>query len=83
MFKKWLVQFGLWLARCGGWKDPVLYGGLVSDDLLESARLMASQAEKIPGGGEYRRREVLRSLMNRHPTARVKDMALAIELAIR
>lgn len=81
MFKRFLVRFGLWLARKGG------YGADnqgVESDIIDSARLITAQAESMKGvSGEYKRREVLRSLMNRHPEAKERDLNLAIELVLK
>jgi hypothetical protein len=88
MFKRWLVVVGLWLARQGGWVEAqhVVYIPAtipVSDALIASAKEMVVQTEKMPGGGEFKRREALRAMMNRHPDLPVKDLALAIEYAVR
>lgn len=86
MIKRWMVVIGLWLARKGGWEEvqplPLLPVPL-DQAIFASAQLLVAQAEGMKVSGEYRRREVLRGLMNRHPDATVKDLALAIELAVR
>ncbi len=78
--KTLLVKFGLWLARLGGWNE-FTHG--LDPAILDSAKLMTTQAETMGGSGEYRRREALRAMMNRHPKAPERDLALAIELALR
>ena len=81
MFKRFLVRFGLWLARKGGY-DAHNQG--VASDIIDSAKLISEQAEAMKGvSGEYKRREVLRSLMNRHPDANERDLNLAIELVLK
>ena len=89
MMRRWLVHIGLWLARLGGWEPPapVPFGhsetlGL-DPALIASTHLMTEQTGKMGGSGEYRRREALRALMNRHPEAKERDIAFAIEAVIR
>ena len=87
MFKRFLVTFGLWLAHKGGWKEPSIEQiaealGL-APDVIESAALMCVQAEGIQGvSGAYKQREVLRSMINRHPDVKERDLNLAIELVL-
>lgn len=77
MLKRTLVKFGLWLARLGGWTP---YNAGLSNELIESAKLMIAQAGHIAEvSGEYKRREVLRSLINRHPDIPERKLNLAIE----
>jgi hypothetical protein len=80
MFKRWLVIVGLWLARHGGWTPSI---PILPDEVLASAKLITTQTEALPAGGEFKRREALRALMNRHPLTAIKDLALSIELALR
>jgi hypothetical protein len=54
----------------------------ISDELMQSAKLITAQVEMMGGSGEYRRAQALRALMNRHPEARERECALAIELAL-
>lgn len=52
--------------------------------LLDDAKIVAEHVDgQFPGtSGEYRRAQGLRMLMNRHPEARERDCALALELAV-
>lgn len=76
-----LVRCGLWLARCGGWQGSYP----IADDLMASARLFVAHVDAQFAGqaGEFKRSQVLRALLNRHPDARERDCALAIEAAVR
>ena len=71
-----LVKIGLWVARLGGWTP-------IAPDIIESAFIITKQAETMKGGGEFKRREALRAMMNRHPNAKIKDLAFAIEWVLR
>lgn len=79
-----LVVVGLWLARLGGWTpDPPCALPHLTSDYADTARLAVREAEKLGGSGEYRRREALRVMLNLNPGARERDLAMAIELAVR
>mgnify|MGYP001609679325 CR=1 FL=1 len=79
----WLVRMGLWVAGIGGWVQRS--DDLVPPDLFASAKMLAAQVQQQFGGqsGEFKRAQVMRALINRHPHARHADCGLAIELAVR
>lgn len=86
-WRRWLVGMGLTVARWGGWVSPIgrRYHGLeVHPEILESARLMTQQVEERFQGvsGEFKRREALRAMLNRHPDRPVRELALAIEMGL-
>ena len=75
-----------WLVRVAVAKGWVLQPeDLVPAEVLASARLLVAQVPQQFGGqsGEFKRAQVFRALMNRHPDARHADCGLAIELAVR
>lgn len=52
--------------------------------LVEAARPFVEEAEVLPDtGGEYRRGWVYGHMLNLHPKTPRKDIALAIEMALR
>jgi hypothetical protein len=53
----------------------------VPDNVLESAKLLCLQMKPYNASGEYKRHQVLRGLMNRHPEEKEKVLALSIEIA--
>lgn len=87
----YLVVVGLWLARLGGWQETErLIEKLVdrfpiNDEILVSARMLVAHVEKNFAGhsGEFKRSQVLRALMNRHPGVAERDLSLHIEAAVR
>ena len=86
MMKTWLVRFGLWLARCGGWTLPVCRRPhLPSSPLLATAqRLVVWAEETFPGtSGEHKRHQVYARMLRVHPDASRRDAALAIELVLQ
>jgi hypothetical protein len=53
------------------------------DGLVAEAHALAARFE-LPGrSGEWKRHQVLAALMDRHPGEDQRDLALAIELAVR
>ena len=85
--RAWLVILGLWLARLGGWEPPrpAPVTDLVAPELVASARMFVAHVEEHFRGqsGEFKRAQVLRGLLNRHPGAKERDCALAIEVGVR
>ena len=84
--KTWLVRFGLWLARRGGWSLPVCSRVHVpASEFLDSARELVAWAEATyPGtSGEHKRHQVYARLLRRHATASPRTLALAIEMALQ
>ncbi len=79
-----IVAFGLWIARMGGWV-PLRADEMASPELAASARMFVAHVQRGFTGqsGEFKRSQVLRAMMNRHPEATERDIALAIELAVR
>ncbi len=80
--KKLLLAFAQTLASLCGSRLVAVPG--LNDELIDSARQLCHQLnEKQPDtSGEYKRSEVLRGLMNRHPGIRTGLLALSIEVAL-
>lgn len=83
--RAYIVRFGLFLAKLGGWVEPVCEKShLPSPELLNHAKMVVAEVETKFGeaSGEYKRREALRVLLNQfnEPT---RDLNLLIELALR
>lgn len=78
--KNIIRSFAVWLLDIVGYK--AISVPKLSEEFLESTRLIMSQAEAMGGSGEFRRAQVMRAMMNRHPEARERDIALAIEMQI-
>ena len=55
---------------------------MIGAQLMESAKMIIGQTGAMEGSGEFKRAQALRALMNRHPEARERECALAIELAV-
>ena len=56
---------------------------LVPADLLAAAERETARAEGLDASGEYRRHSVYAALLRQFPSASKRDLALAIELALR
>ena len=78
MMKRWLIFFGLWIAKLGGWNSPI------PDDVLEFARDLVNeqQTEWPERDSETKRASVYRSLVNAFPKEAKRTLSLAIEEAI-
>ena len=50
--------------------------------VIESTRMILLQTAEMEGSGEFRRAQAMRAIMNIHPDATQRQIALAIELAI-
>lgn len=76
--KRWLVRFGLWLARLGGWQPstPAHIAAYVAGCVRE-------QHHRWPDrDGEAKRAAVYRQLTNAFPKAPKRVLAQAIEEAV-
>lgn len=82
-----IVRFGLWLARYGGWKPepPCLLPHLPLDPQIDIVRGIVKDINiRYPGNpGPLKSREALRVLLNLWPNARERDLNLLIELALQ
>lgn len=78
MIKRWLVRFGLWLARVNGWMSPT------PEPMLSTARqLVVEQNTRWPErDSETKRASVYRSLINIYSTASKRELSRAIEEAV-
>ena len=86
MIRHALVTLGLWLAGLGGWTPPICERAHAPDTpLLISARIWTAWAEETfpDTSGEHKRHQVYARLLRIYPDARRRDVALAIELALR
>lgn len=90
-----LIYIGLWIAKLGGWKAQALtpipiksvcqgYHLDISDELLDTAKLLVAQVEdKFQGvSGEFKRAQALRALLNNHTKFSERQCSQAIEVAI-
>jgi len=76
-----MLKFVQWLLKLGG--GVLIAVPYIPADVIESARMFVSQADNMPApSGEFKRAQVLRALMNRHPDTRESTCALAIELVL-
>lgn len=84
--KTYLIRFGLWLARLGGWTPiaPCLRPHLPDDSQVDLAKQIVQDVEARFGAspGPVKAREALRVLMNLRPEASARDLNLLIELAL-
>ena len=85
--RAWAVRLGLWLARWGGavgldrWHVPATIAPLVDEARWLALDQDAHAAEGT--SGEYKRHQVYARLIKAHPEIQKRDLALAIELAVR
>ena len=86
-----LIRWGLWLARQGGWVDLGPKREVVrlfacppdANQYVDKAREFVLQVEPLDASGEAKRHEVYARLMKAFPEAKKKDLAMAIEWAVR
>ena len=71
MMRRWLMRFGLWLARWNGWPTPAI---------MAAARDLVNELEPRPESSEWKRHQAYSRLIKRFPTERRRRLALAIEL---
>lgn len=76
-----MIKFLNWLLRWMGIELVAL--PYLSPEIKTSAKELIAQMDNAVGSGEFKRAQVLRALLNRHPELRERDCALAIELALR
>ena len=89
--KKFWLKFLLKTLEYSGWvpAPPTVQvaiqaiASLVHPMLQAAASNAVTEAERVGGSGEHRRREALRMLLNVCPQFKERDHALAIELALR
>ena len=79
MINRWLIQFGLWIARLGGYTQPS-----IPADLLAYAQIIvAEQAARWPErDGEAKRAVVYRQLVNVYPQYSKRLLSRVIEEAV-
>ena len=75
--KRLIIRLARWLASKAG-ADLIVFPR-ISDEILESAKMLCAQVEVQETSGEHKRAQVLRALMNRHPEAKARVLAAAIE----
>lgn len=77
-----LLAIAQTLAKLAG-ANLIAVPGMTAE-LVDSARELCAQVQERNRGesGEYKRGQVLRSLINRHPEAKESALAMAIEVAI-
>jgi hypothetical protein len=77
MMRKLILKIALWLARLAG--EDLVRMTHVGEDILKSASMLCDQVDSQDTSGEHKRAQVLRALMNRHPEAKERELAAAIE----
>lgn len=78
--KRWMIQFGQWLIRLAGGRVLV---SQADEALLTDARMLVKKQLKWKDrDGEAKRASVYLQLVNAHPTASKRDIALVIEEAV-
>ncbi len=85
MWRQWMIHAGLWLARLGGWELPApsAPAPLVPGPVLAQARALTWAIDASPMGGEAKRHAVYAQLIKLFPAVSKRDLALAIELALK
>jgi hypothetical protein len=79
--RKYLVQFTLWLVRK---LDLQMFHYVAFVEFIEAAfPLVLVENTKVDQSGEYRRHQVYAQMVKKFPWASKRDLALAIELAVR
>lgn len=77
--KKALAQFARWLsAQCG-----VVLVARPDERYIHSAHEFVRHVDKQPEPWEWKQRQALRALINRFPDAKVRDLNLAVEIAVQ
>lgn len=81
--KQRIIRLCLWLATKCGWRPPVPFADL--DAYVVRGRVLCDQQEQTRPGtsGEYKRHQVYARLLTEFPGVAKRDLALAIELALR
>lgn len=78
-----MKRLASWLRWLADWCDPPVWTH--GYDLTADA--LVAEAERTVGPqklhGDFKRRYVLNRLIKAHPTERTRDLALAIEYAVR
>lgn len=93
MTTQWLQRVGLWLARWGGWTEPVCARPHTCDrphadvdpEVLTVARELVAREEAEmpePGYGEAKRHRVYGGLLKAFPTHAKRELSWAIEAAL-
>ena len=76
-----MIRFLNWLLHWVGVELVAL--PYLPPEIKASAKELIAQMDNAIGSGEFKRAQVLRALLNRHPELRERDCALVIELALR
>ena len=76
----WKNKLALWLLKLD--KSQVVILPAMDEDFVESVKMFIKQVGSVDASGEYKRAQVLRALMNRHPEVSEKICALAIEVVL-
>ena len=69
-----------WLRRLADWLSPA---SVVPEWLVQVTRAAVAHADTLPHTGHFKRAVVLKTLGQRYPAIRRRDLALAVELAVR
>lgn len=94
MIRRWLAAFAFWLLRLCGYPGPVSAAmsphvvamPAATVDALPRARALVTETASIYGenrSGENLRHLVYSRLIKEFPSSRRRDLALALEIAVR
>lgn len=76
---KYLARFFVWLAKKCGAQLAVR----PNEEYIEVAKGHVAHVSPSSETWEWKQRQCIRALMNRYPEARVRDLNLAIEIAVQ
>ena len=85
MIQRWLVAFGLWLARLGGWIAPPCTRAHLDVPPTLAGRIMELALEQHASptsSGEAKRHQVYARLLKDFPNMPHRQVALAIEVVL-
>jgi hypothetical protein len=89
MIRDWLIAFAQWLLRVCRVPPPVPIVHVVVapppevEVYLPEARMQTQAVDAAPQSGEWKRHQVYASLTKSFPAAPARDLAMAIEWALR
>lgn len=76
---KYLARFALWLAtKCGA-----VFAERPRDDYIVTAHEFVAHCDAQNEPWEWKQRQALRAMRQRYPKAKIRDLNLAIEIAVQ
>ena len=78
-------RLATWLRQLANWIDPYRVPAVTADDdpVAAAADQLCYDLADLPQSGEYKRHQVYAKLIKQFPAVPKRDLALAIELAVR